>query len=253
VAYLTDDLARLSNFIAFKIDTSNRPLVEFQQETTPLSAATGTLIAVGALTNTETVVVDGKTYTIQSSLTDSDGNVLQGATVSDTLNNLVAAITLGPGKGTLYAVSTTLHPTVLAARGAGDTMVVTAKTLGTSGNSITTTETTVNASWGGATLSGGAGTTTTQAAVTPGVGYPVVGENVLVHTQMKWDTSNFVDGVRHVSLVTNEARVPDIDWSTDPTSAWAHFVPTHLVLAGPALGDAEFNGSVVAAQLSESL
>ena len=41
VAYLTDNPSRLSNFIAIKIDASNRPLVDFQQETTPLSAATG--------------------------------------------------------------------------------------------------------------------------------------------------------------------------------------------------------------------
>lgn len=44
---------------------------------------------------------------------------------------------------------------VTAVDGAGDTMVVTASTSGSAGNSIASTETCANASWGGATLSGG--------------------------------------------------------------------------------------------------
>ena len=121
------------------------------------AAATGTLTLTGNAVDTETVTIGTKTYTFQATLTDVDGNVLIGATASDSLDNLIAAITLGAGAGTLYATSTTLHPTVTAAAGAGDTMDVTAKVQGTAGNAIATTETLTNGSFGGATLSGGAG------------------------------------------------------------------------------------------------
>lgn len=249
VAYLTDDLVNPSNYLAIKVDASNRPFLEFQQVVTPLSAATGTLTATGAITNTETVVIDGKTYTIQSILTNVDGNVLQGATVGATLDNLVAAINLGVGAGSLYAAATTLHSTVTAARGAGDTMVVTAKTLGTSGNTITTTETAVNASWGAGTLAGGAGSTTTLAQVTPSYTTLVAGKPV--HVRMTWDSVNPVSGTRHASLVVNEEAIPLIDWSTDPTSAWTSFQPTYLVLGGKPLGGSEFNGTIRSAQVSD--
>ena len=120
-------------------------------------AATGTLTLTGNALNAETVTIDTKVYTFQTVLTDVDGNVLIGATASDSLDNLIAAITLGAGSGTLYAASMTLHPTATAAAGAGDTMDASANAQGTAGNTIATTETLTNGSWGGATLSGGAG------------------------------------------------------------------------------------------------
>jgi len=117
--------------------------------------ATGILTLTGNALDTETVVIDGKTYTFQTALTDVDGNVLIGAAATDSIDNLIAAITLGAGAGTLYATSTTLHLTVTAAAGAGDTMDATAKTRGTAGNSLATTETLTNGSWANATLTGG--------------------------------------------------------------------------------------------------
>jgi len=120
--------------------------------------ASGTLSFGQNAGNTETVTIDSKTYTFQTTLTDVDGNVLIGATASDSLDNLIAAINLGAGAGTLYAASTTLHPTVSAAAGAGDTMDATAKIAGTAQNTIATTTTVTNATWTqGATLTGGAG------------------------------------------------------------------------------------------------
>jgi hypothetical protein len=103
----------------------------------------------------DTVTIGGKVYLFQSVLTDVNGQVLIGATASDSIDNLIAAITLGPGAGTLYATSTTLHSTVTAAVGAGDTMGATAKSTGTGGNSITTTTYSATASWGAASLLGG--------------------------------------------------------------------------------------------------
>lgn len=117
--------------------------------------AVGTLTLTGQPLNTETVVLDAKTYTFQTSLTDVDGNVLIGGTASDSLDNLIAAIMLGAGSGTAYAASMTVHPSVTAIAGAGDTMAVTAHVKGTSGNSIASTETLTNGSFGGATLASG--------------------------------------------------------------------------------------------------
>lgn len=120
-------------------------------------AATGTLTLTGNAGDTETVTIGTKVYTFQTSLTNVDGNVLIGATASDSLDNLIAAINLSAGAGTLYAAATTANGFVSAAAGAGDTMDVTAIKAGTFGNTIASTETLANGSWGGSTLSGGSG------------------------------------------------------------------------------------------------
>ena len=126
-------------------------------DTADLFAATGVLtLAVNALDG-ETVTIDSKTYTLRTAYFAADGRVVIGSTASDTLDNLIAAINLGPGSGVVYGSSMTLHPTVSAAAGAGDTLDATAKSLGESGNSIATTDGMSNPGnvWGGATLSGG--------------------------------------------------------------------------------------------------
>lgn len=119
------------------------------------TAATGVLTAAGQPTDGETVTIDGKVYTFQDTLTNVDGNVLIGATASDSLDNLIAAIMGTAGAGTTYAAATTRHPTVNAAAGVGDTVDVTARGEGTWGNAIGTTEDAAQLSWGAATLTGG--------------------------------------------------------------------------------------------------
>lgn len=121
-------------------------------------ASTGTFTLAGQPDNNDQADINGKTYTFQTVLTDVDGNVLIGATASDTIDNLIAAITLGAGAGTLYAASMTANTDVAAVAGPGDTMDVTALVAGSAGDAITTTTPTNvsgNLSWGGATLSGG--------------------------------------------------------------------------------------------------
>ena len=114
-----------------------------------IGTLTGTTIA-----NTNTVTIDGKVYTFQDTLTDVDGNVHVGATDSDSLDNLIDAINLGPGAGTDYATSMTLHSTVGAAAGAGDTMDVIAKVAGLAGN-VATISTLGAGDFAAATLLGG--------------------------------------------------------------------------------------------------
>lgn len=123
----------------------------------PASAsATETLTLTSNAANTETVTIDGKTYTFQTVLTDVDGNVLIGATASDSIDNLIAAINLDAGAGSLYANSMTAG-TYTASAGAGDTMDIASKITGTQSNGEAVTEGLANGSWGAATTSGGAG------------------------------------------------------------------------------------------------
>jgi hypothetical protein len=133
--------------------------------------ASGILTLVANPLNTETVTIDAKVYTFQTVLTNVDGNVLIGATASDSLDNLLAAITLGTGSGTLYAAATTPHPTVSALILTALTMRVVALIGGPGGNLIATTETLTSGSFGAATLGGGS----VQNSVTiVGVGVDVV-------------------------------------------------------------------------------
>ena len=118
-------------------------------------AASEILTAAGNLVNGNTVTIDAKVYTFQDTLTNVDGNVHIGVAATNTLDNFIAAINLGAGAGTDYATAMTLHPTVAAVAGAGDTMDIHAKIGGTAGNSIATTDDNANVAWGDTTMSGG--------------------------------------------------------------------------------------------------
>lgn len=104
-------------------------------------AAQGTLTMDTNPSNNDTMTVDTKTYTFQTTLTDVDGNVKIGATLADTQANIVAAFDLTGVAGTDYAASMTAHTSVNMADFATNASVLTAQTKGTAGNSIATTET----------------------------------------------------------------------------------------------------------------
>lgn len=152
----------------FLATLANTPIIDgaITVNWTEAIQAIGTLTFAANPLTTETVVVGGKTYTFQTVLTNVDGNVLIGTTASDSLDNLIAAITLGAGSGTLYAALTTAHPTVLAVAGAGDTMIAYAILGGVAGNAITTTTTVTGGSWGAATLLGGLAAAARLATIT---------------------------------------------------------------------------------------
>lgn len=117
--------------------------------------AAGVLTLTGNALNAETVTLDTKTYTFQTVLTNVDGNVLIGATATDSLSNLFAAITLGAGAGSVYAAATVAHPTVFAQIMTALTMRVFALVGGPGGNTIPTTETLTSGSFAAVTLGGG--------------------------------------------------------------------------------------------------
>ena len=188
--------------------------------------------------DTETVTIDAKVYTFQTVLTNVDGNVLIGADASASLDNLVAAIVLGSGSGTTYAALTTLHPTVSASAGPGDTMDAIAKTGGTGGNSIDTTETVTNGSWADATLTGGAvGVTFTarQAWMRHGVVDTVTDRKVFT-LKVAFDEVRAIDGWFDQGAVifedgTNTGRVIEIRGWTSATRQLTLFLPASFVVA----------------------
>lgn len=98
-------------------------------------------------TNGSTVTIDGKVYTFQTTLTNVDGNVARGASLTVALANLVAAINLGAGSGTAYAGAMTLHPTVTATGSDANDLRIEAKTAGTGGNTLGVSETLASGAW----------------------------------------------------------------------------------------------------------
>lgn len=131
--------------------------------TPPVRASTFyTIDAVGEITNAETIVVAGKTYTFQATLTDVDGNVHIGADIAATRSNFIAAINLSNegesavGAGTDYAASMTRNAEVHAYE-IGVFVVIRAHAPGAQGNRIPCTVGTSGVTLDNATLENGAG------------------------------------------------------------------------------------------------
>lgn len=116
--------------------------------------ATGALSFNGNVVLDDQIVIGDRSYFMVEVLV-APYDVLIGATASITIQNLIAAITAGAGEGTVYGTGTAEHPDVTASSRPG-IMDATAKVAGAAGNSIATTSTSVNATWGAATLQGGA-------------------------------------------------------------------------------------------------
>jgi len=101
-------------------------------------AASAVLTAAANVTAGKIVTIGDVSYTFRAALTSPavPNEVLKGASASDSLDNLIAAINGDTGEGTKYSTGTVAHELVTAAAGAGDTMSVTAKTKGVAGNEI---------------------------------------------------------------------------------------------------------------------
>lgn len=119
--------------------------------------ASGILTLTANPLDTETVTIGAQTYTFNTALGGAN-SILIGADINESLQNLTDAINGGDGAGTRYGTGTTTNQDVTAenATPATSQMTVTAIVGGSADNSVATTETLSNGSWGGATLSGGA-------------------------------------------------------------------------------------------------
>jgi hypothetical protein len=123
-----------------------------------VALGSATLDAV-TVANNNTVTIGGQVYTFKSALSAGPtvpNEVLLGASDSDSLDNLIAAINGAAGVGTTYSTGTVANAFVTAAAGAGDTMVVSAKAVGPAGNGIAVSQTLTSGSWSSTATTGGA-------------------------------------------------------------------------------------------------
>lgn len=123
----------------------------------PFTAAQSVLTFTGQPADGDTITMDGQTYTFQSPFVDAANNVALGATVSDTIDNLVAAANGAAGAGTLYGTGTTALVNSSGLNIDNDQMRLVANSPGTAGNAIAIAESCATASWqsGNVFLSGG--------------------------------------------------------------------------------------------------
>lgn len=126
-------------------DDSPRRVTTYKGFGTKPVKATGTFTTTGDFTANETITVGVQTYKYVASA--SNPYEFDGANTATALGNLAKAIN-GEIEGTPKNVLATASAT-------STTVVITAIEAGADGNSIATTETCTNASFGGATLSGG--------------------------------------------------------------------------------------------------
>lgn len=118
--------------------------------------ATGVYTATTNFTDADTVTIAGKVYTIQASLTNVDGHVKLGASLTASLLNLKNSINNSGGvAGTDYAVANSINPSVTATASTATTLSIAAKVGGVAGNSIATVDSSTSGSFAGATLAGG--------------------------------------------------------------------------------------------------
>lgn len=154
VAYVTDDGA-------YNFQTLDQtPARDDTFIEAALLPATGILTQVALPVATKTVTVGTKDGAVAAVYTwvaavAAAFDVKIGVSANASLANLVAAINAGAGAGTLYGTGTTANYNVSAVSLPLNQMQVTALAAGTAGNSIASSTTDTNGSWGGATLSGG--------------------------------------------------------------------------------------------------
>lgn len=115
----------------------------------------------GVTTAAATVTIGDNTYTIVDELSETYGatsipnQVKKGAAEANMLDNLKSAINRTGTAGTDYSSATVAHPQVIATTNTNTQQTVVSKEVGTSGNSIATTETMTNTAWGATTLASG--------------------------------------------------------------------------------------------------
>jgi hypothetical protein len=198
----------------------------------------------GLAIDTQTVTIDAKVYTWQDTLTDSDGNVQIGGTAEACIDNLVGAITLTGVAGTDYAASMTLHPTASAVKTTASTMTARAKLVGTSGNSLATTETGTNTAWGDTTMSGGliggTGTVAERTMSRPGLQTAAGSTTTVVQLEQAGLGSYRIDQWRGMKMVVGSETARIVS-SSDETS----------VTVSPALSSAPSAATAVTMTIPE--
>lgn len=189
--------------------------------------ATETLTLTGQPLNTETVTIGATTYTFLTVFVDAANNVLIGATTQDSLDNLSAAVRLDVGAGVTYGAATVQNLEAFLTDLPGTLVLATARTPGTPGNTVVSTETLTNGSWGAATLSGGLDIPTNSEFTVSMLPPEVTGVRALAVIGRNYKTDNGSSSLR-MSYVHSGGSVSagaDRPVSTKPT----YYEDTHEV------------------------
>lgn len=202
---------------------------------TTLGGGTGASDA-GVTTGAATVTIGAITYTFVDALSETYGadavayQVLAGANVAASLDNLKLAINGTGTAGTQYSTGTVAHEYVIATTNTDTAQTITSRAVGNAAftaiiNGLATTETLANTTWADATFGGGTGNsnpavTTDAATFTIGdTTYTAVLElsetsgATAVPYQVLWVTSEavFLDKIK---LAINASGVAGTDYST---------------------------------------
>lgn len=131
--------------------------------------ATVTLTGTGNPVAAETMTLGSRVYTFRATAATFAGanEILIGAALTNTLDNIKAAINGAAGEGTTFSNNTLRHETIFASNKTATTVVFHARVAGTAGNSLASTETMTNNSFGAGTLTGGAAAGAKAATFTP--------------------------------------------------------------------------------------
>lgn len=191
---------------------------------TPATKATGVFTIATALTpakfpesvltstgtapaNDDTVTIGATIYTFKTTLSTGPTvpyEVLIGASAAAALDNLKSAINATAGEGTTYSTGTVAHPSVVATDNTDTTQKIISTTIGTTDNSLATTEDSAQLSWADSTLGGGTGASV-EGVATADATFTIDGVSYYFTTVLSED---------HTTAVANE-----ILWATNDATA----------------------------------
>ena len=177
----------------------------------PQTRATGAITFSGTGTANDTVTINGIVFTLKAAYAVAR-DVVIGATAAATAANLAAEL----NKAANQAL------TGVYASVSGAVVTLTALVGGTAGNAITTTESGTGASFGGATLSGGATTRTTTygkpigvalepvAAATGPVDCPYYSGGIFNHEALLWPAAESTLAARRAAFAGTNINVASL-------------------------------------------
>lgn len=163
--------------------------------------ASGTLTAIGIISDGDIVSLDTLVYTFKTTLTGAAFEVAIAGSTANALSNLNKAIKLTGVAGTDYGTGTVKHPSVTTGTLTSTTLQIVALVYAASGNIISTVATGANISFGASTLSGGVtGSKIVIAGMSPGdYGGMLSVTSVVDSTTFTVSATNNSDGLFHFS------------------------------------------------------
>jgi hypothetical protein len=190
--------------------------------------ARGVLTTTGVISANETVVIGAFTYKFVTDVTPAaDGSsgspwlILLDGTTTDNLARLLNAINNTGEAGVDYSVAMLGNTDVHASFSDATTLKVRAVMAGTDANSVATTETMANASWGGAVLAGGGATAFDTIDVPDGIG--IVSVATIIGFTICVIAPTFQENGRYYFLRPGEIEIDPLDFETaerSPDPAW---------------------------------